>query len=70
MRLNELVAFMEAHPEAGAAGSKLLNADGTLQPSCHPVPTLSREFWRMFYLDALIPYGTYDYGKMERRAAA
>lgn len=63
--LNELVAFMDKFPEAGAAGSRLLNADGTLQPSCHPVPTLSREFWRMFYLDALVPYGTYDMHKWD-----
>ena len=61
--LNELVAFMDNCPKAGAAGSRLLNADGTLQPSCHPVPTLGREFWRMFYLDALIPIGTYDMEK-------
>ena len=58
--LNALVAFMDAHPEAGAAGSRLLNADGSLQPSCHPRPTLSREFWRMFYLDTFVPYGSYD----------
>lgn len=63
--LNALVAFMDAHPEAGAAGSRLLNGDGTLQTSCHPVPTLSREFWRMFYLDALVPYGSYDMSKWE-----
>lgn len=63
--LNALVAFMDEHPEAGAAGSRLLNGDGTLQPSCHPMPTLSREFWRMFYLDALIPYGTYDMKKWD-----
>lgn len=63
--LNKLVAFMDAHPGAGAAGSRLLNADGTLQPSCHPRPTLSREFWRMFYLDALIPYGSYDMRKWD-----
>ncbi|MCA9942490.1 MAG: glycosyltransferase family 2 protein [Ardenticatenaceae bacterium] len=61
--LNELVAFMDTHPEAGAAGSRLLNADETLQPSCHPRPTLSREFWRMFYLDKLLPYGSYDMSK-------
>ncbi len=63
--LNALVAFMDAHPEAGAAGSRLLNADGTLQPSCHPRPTLSREFWRMFYLDAVVPYGSYDMSKWQ-----
>ena len=32
--LNALVAFMEATPAAGAAGSRLFNGDGTLQPSC------------------------------------
>jgi GT2 family glycosyltransferase len=63
--LNELVAFMDGQPDAAAAGSRLLNADGTLQPSCHPVPTLSREFWRMFYLDKLIPYGVYDMKKWD-----
>ncbi len=63
--LNALVAFMDAHPEAGAAGSRLLNGDGTLQPSCHPRPTLSREFWRMFYLDAVVPYGSYDMRKWD-----
>ncbi|WP_420632177.1 glycosyltransferase family 2 protein [Candidatus Leptofilum sp.] len=63
--LNALVAFMDAHPEAGASGSRLLNADGTLQPSCHPRPTLSREFWRMFYLDKLIPYGSYKMHKWD-----
>ncbi|MAT99399.1 MAG: glycosyl transferase [Anaerolineaceae bacterium] len=63
--LNALVAFMDAHPEAGAAGSRLLNGDGTLQPSCHPRPTLSREFWRMFYLDAVVPYGSYDMSKWD-----
>lgn len=61
--LNALVSFMDQHPEAGAAGSRLLNADGSLQLSCHPRPTLSREFWRMFYLDSFIPYGSYDMSK-------
>ena len=58
--LQELLDFMDSHPQAGAAGSYLLNADGTLQPSCYPAPTLTREFWRMFHLDKLVPYGTYD----------
>ena len=57
--LKTLIGFMDAHPEAGAAGSRLLNPDGTLQTSCYPRPTLSREFWRLFHLDALHPYGVY-----------
>jgi GT2 family glycosyltransferase len=57
--LQALVAFMESTPMAGAAGSRLLNPDGTLQPSCHPMPTLPRELWRLFYLDVLYPYGRY-----------
>ena len=60
--ISSLVKFMEQHPEAGAAGSRLLNPDQSLQPSCHPQPTLAREFWRMFHLDLLHPYGSY---KME-----
>jgi GT2 family glycosyltransferase len=58
--LDALVDFMDAHPEAGAAGSMLLNPDGTLQPSCFPLPTLSRELWRMLHLDKIKPYGVYD----------
>ncbi|MEZ4593074.1 MAG: glycosyltransferase family 2 protein [Chloroflexota bacterium] len=58
--LNVLVAFLEASPAAGAAGSRLFNGDGTLQFSCYPRPTLGREFWRMFYLDAIRPFGIYD----------
>jgi hypothetical protein len=50
---------MDAHPEAGAAGARLLNPDGTLQTSCYPFPTLSREIWRLFHLDALQTYGVY-----------
>jgi uncharacterized protein (TIGR03492 family) len=37
-----LVEFMDAHPEAGAAGPKLLNADGTPQ---HQGGLFNRKFW-------------------------
>ncbi|NLF01330.1 MAG: glycosyltransferase family 2 protein [Anaerolineales bacterium] len=57
--LETLVAFMDAHPEAGACGPLLLNADGTLQPSCHPVLTPGREFWRLLFLERLWPRATY-----------
>jgi GT2 family glycosyltransferase len=57
--LETLLEFMETHPEVGAAGSRLLNVDGTLQPSCSPAPTLARELWRLLHLDAFYPYGSY-----------
>jgi hypothetical protein len=57
--LETLVRFMDDHPQAGAAGVRLLNPDGTLQRSTYLLPTLSREFWRLFHLDALWPYSCY-----------
>lgn len=57
--LIELLAFMDQHPCAGAAGSRLLNPDGTLQPSCSRAPSLSRELWRLLHFDAIYPYAEY-----------
>jgi N-acetylglucosaminyl-diphospho-decaprenol L-rhamnosyltransferase len=54
-----LVDFMEAHPRTGAAGTRLLNPDGSLQISCYPAPSLGREVWRLFHLDILRPLATY-----------
>ena len=47
-------------PNAGAAGSLLLNPDGTLQHSCYRVPTLFTEFWRLLHLDKLYRLALYD----------
>ncbi len=33
--LDHLVEFMQAHPEAGICGPKVLNSDGTVQKQCH-----------------------------------
>jgi len=57
--LGALVRFMDEHPQAGAAGARLLNANGSLQRSCSPEPTLSRELWRLFHLDDVKPQGVY-----------
>ena len=57
--LQALLAFMAAHPPAGACGARLLNDDGSLQPSCQPMLTPEREFWRLAFLDALLPRATY-----------
>jgi len=38
--LEKLVAYAECHPEAGAFGCRVLNSDGSVQVSAHPLPTL------------------------------
>ncbi len=42
--LNNIVRFMDKHPNIGIAGVRLLNPDGTFQASYTPFPTLWREF--------------------------
>ena len=63
--LQTLIDFLETQPQAGAAGAKILNPDSSLQISSHPRPTLSREIWRMFHLDALWPYSAYPLTKWQ-----
>ena len=57
--LEAMVRFMEEHPQAGGCGPRLLNPDGTLQASCHPMLTTTREFWRLMFVDRLWPRATY-----------
>jgi hypothetical protein len=61
--LQALIDFLENHPAAGAAGTRIINPDGSLQISSHPRPTLSRELWRLFHLDSLSPYAAYPWTK-------
>jgi GT2 family glycosyltransferase len=46
--LASLVAFMDAHADAGIAGPHLLNVDGSTQPSGRPTPTVSTELRDIF----------------------
>jgi hypothetical protein len=48
--VDALLAFMRAQPRAGIAGSKLLNADGTLQYSCRTFYTLKIMLYRRTFL--------------------
>lgn len=57
---DRLLSYMKDNPQVGATGPLLLNGDGSFQLSCYPFPSVSREFWRLFYLDKLVPYGIYD----------
>ena len=53
-----LIDFMERTSKAGAVGAYLLNADGTLQPACHPMLTPWREFLRLLFLDRFLHVAT------------
>jgi GT2 family glycosyltransferase len=53
--LAALVEFMDVHPEVGAVGPRLLNPDGTLQPSGHPYPTLAGTAVRLLLRRPLAP---------------
>jgi hypothetical protein len=58
-----LVDWMDKHPQLGAAGAQLLNADGSLQTSCYRLPTLGRELWHLLELDTLYPLAFYEMRK-------
>jgi GT2 family glycosyltransferase/lipopolysaccharide/colanic/teichoic acid biosynthesis glycosyltransferase len=53
--LDRMLDFMDAHPEAGIAGAKLLNTDGTLQYSCRSFYTLATLILRRTPLGRLLP---------------
>jgi GT2 family glycosyltransferase len=58
--LQTLLQFMEDHPRCGGCGARLLNADGSLQPSCQPMLTPWREFWKLTFVDQVWRRSTYD----------
>lgn len=56
--LGRLVAYLDAHPGAGAVGPRVLNADGTDQPSVGFFPTAARLFRHYLpLLDGLLGHG-------------
>lgn len=42
--LQTLVEFMDAHPQCGMAGPKLIHADGNIQPTCRTFPNAITSF--------------------------
>ncbi|MEJ5198657.1 MAG: glycosyltransferase family 2 protein [Anaerolineae bacterium] len=55
--LREMIAFMEAHPKAGAAGPKLVRLDGSLDRACRrSFPTPTSSLFHLARLDSLFPH--------------
>ena len=50
-----LIAFMVAHADADLVGPKLLNPDGTVQPSCFRFPTFWDVLGESLWLNRLFP---------------
>jgi N-acetylglucosaminyl-diphospho-decaprenol L-rhamnosyltransferase len=63
--LAQMLAFMDSHPEAGAAGPKLVRLDGTLDLACRRgFPTPQASFYKLIGLSKLFPksprFGRYN----------
>ncbi len=63
--LQKMLAFMDAHPDVGIAGPKLVRPDGTLDWACRrSFPTPSISFYRLSGLSKLFPksrrFGRYN----------
>ena len=54
--LRKLTDTMRAHPDIGACGPRVLNTDGTLQPSCRRFPTLGAMVCDELGLGRLFPH--------------
>ncbi len=55
--LGKMVDFLDQHPEAGAAGCKIINPDGSLQLSCHRgFPTPRSALFKLTGLSTLFPH--------------
>ena len=50
-----LLKYLQLHPEVGAVGPRLLNGDGSLQPSCWKFPAPHRAWAEAIGLAALLP---------------
>lgn len=61
--LTNAVAFMEAHPKAGALGVRQVHPDGSLQRSVRGFPSPLAVLWELLGLSRLLPnsrtFGTY-----------
>lgn len=60
--LDTSVAYLKHHPGVGAFGCRVLNADGSMQPTCSGFPTLRRLLWMTLGIDRICAaMGSDDY---------
>jgi GT2 family glycosyltransferase len=57
--LDALVNYLTGQPQVAGVGPRLVNPDGSLQPSIERLPSLFREWWRLSHLDRLYPVSQY-----------
>lgn len=65
--LSALVSFLDSNPGAAAVGPRLVGRHGEAQVSCFPLPTLSRELWRLFHLDGVRARASYSPERLQAR---
>lgn len=57
--IDRVVEFAREHPDVGIVGCKILNEDGSLQPSCRRFPTPAVGLFRNTFLGRLFPRNRY-----------
>jgi GT2 family glycosyltransferase len=66
--LEKLVSYADRHPEAGAFGCRVLNHDGSVQLSVHPLPTLWTSLMNALALHGFSSYSSANWdGRSERQ---
>jgi GT2 family glycosyltransferase len=65
--LKTMLEFMKSTPDAGMAGCRLLNPDGSLQKSIRTFPSVTEHLLRAFFLDRLV-YSQYRGNTYFRKA--
>lgn len=53
--VQELTAFLDAHPQVGVVGPRLLNKDGSLQLSCFRFPSPAQAWLENLWISAVLP---------------
>jgi GT2 family glycosyltransferase len=67
--INHLLQYIAERPRLAGVGPRLVNADGSPQLSIWRMPTLVREWWRLFHLDGLYPLSEYPASTLTSRLA-